>query len=537
MRTKLLHDYYESKDYLTKLKQRADIVNKCKSDSNFVIKMSLEVWRNDPVAFIETFGWVIIPEFNNSIEPFFLFPYQKTIIEKIYKAEESGEDHEILVDKPRGMGLTWTLVWYQLWRWLFSENWGGFNLSRSEAEVDNGTNDPGSSIFGKYRWGIEHLPDWLIPEGFVPKGKKGTTTDMMLRISNPKLGSSLIGSSTNQSAGRSRRYSMTFVDECFAIEHFQSVYRSLQSVSRVKVFVSTVKAGRIYQDFKSMTEEQGNYISLSWKDHPFKDQIWYEEQVKKAEFDPEVMKEIEVDYSVNIKSQYYPEIRQARTAVDIQYDRTKPLYVGMDYGSQDSTVLIFAQLIGIDIVILEVIRNSRRNLDWYVPFLNPSIVENPDHYTPYYRTRLKTIQTWTKPVAYFGEAAHFQKVMPLNRSIADELIKNGIRLSYNNYAGKYEVRRHTVAQMLPHTVFNFSSDGAIDLYDAIANSRYADSNRGTSKESHMKPVHDDIIADYRSAFENLCVNVSRIFRNQRKDVTINPDNKQFANQMIRFLKI
>ena len=91
--------------------------------------------------------------------------------------------------------------------------------------------------------------------------------------------------------------------------------------------------------------------------------------------------------------------------------------------------------------------------------------------------------------------------------------------------------------MLPRTVFNFSSDGVTDLYDAIANSRYADSNRGTSKESHMKPVHDDIISDYRSAFENLCCSVGRIFRNQRKDTLASPDTKQFAVDMIKYLKI
>ena len=209
----------------------------------------------------------------------------------------------------------------------------------------------------------------------------------------------------------------------------------------------------------------------------------------------------------------------------------------MDFGSQDSTVLVFCQFNGIEMIILECIRNTRRNLDWYVPFLNPTVVENPDHYTPYFRTRLKTIQSWSKPVAYFGEAAHFQKVMPLNRSIADELVKSGIRLICNNYAVKYEPRRHATSEMLSRTVFNFSSDGVTDLYDAIANSRYADANRGTSKESHMKPVHDDIISDYRSAFENLCSCVGRIFKNQRKDTLSNPDNKQFANNMIKYLRL
>lgn len=537
MRTKLLEQYYDSKEYKDKLKERIGVLQLCAADPKNITKFALEKWSVDPINFIETFGFVIIPEFSNAVKPFFLFQYQRKVITKIWEAEMSGEDHEILIDKPRGMGLTWTLVWYQIWRWLFTPNWGGFNLSRTETEVDDGTMDAGSSIFGKYRWAIDHLPSFLIPEGFVPKGKKGTTTDMMLRISNPQLGSSLIGSSTNQSAGRSRRYSLTFVDECFAIEHFQSVYRSLQSVSRVKVFVSTVKSGRIYQDFKTLCEVAGNYLSLSWRDHPFKDQIWYDEQIKKAEFDPDVMKEIEVDYSVNIKAQYYPEIRQSKTVPDIPYIRGKPLYCALDFGQQDRTVLIYAQFDGMNLHILECISNSRKNLDWYVPFLNPKVVENPDFYTPVYRTLLKKVQSWDKPAAYFGEAAHFIKVMPLNRSIAEELNKNGIRLMCNNYAVKHEPRRHATSQMLPRTVFNFGSEGVMELYDAIANSRYSQSNQGISKESHLKPVHDDVIADFRAAFENLCACIPRIFRNQREDMMNNSDGNKFANNLIKFLRI
>lgn len=537
MRHKLLEEWYDSPTYRQKLQARMEVLKQCDEEPLNITRLALERWSVDPIEFIETFGWICLPEYNNSVKPFFLFPYQKKIITKIWEAELSGADHEILIDKPRGMGLTWLLVWYQIWRWLFTPNWGGFNLSRSEAEVDDGSFDPGSSIFGKYRWSIGHLPQYLIPEGFTPKGKKGTSTDMALRISNPQISSSLIGSTTNQNAGRSRRYAFTFIDECFAIEHFQSVYRALQSVSRVKIFVSTVKAGRIYQDFKAQCEENGDYISLKWSDHPFKDQEWYEEQLKKAEFDPEVMKEIEVDYAVNIKSQYYPEIRQSKTLYDIQYIREKPLYVSLDFGSQDRTVIIWWFYDDGNFFVLECISNARKNLDWYIPFLNPGIVENPAHYTPYYREVLKKIQTWGKPVAYFGEAAHFQKVMPLNRSIADELIKFGVRLMCNNYAVKHEPRRHATTLILPKTVFNFSSDGVTELYDAIAASRYAESMRGTSKESHMKPVHDDEIGDFRSAFENGAVNFPRILRNQRSDIPQATKKDNQVQSMIKYLKI
>lgn len=537
MRHKLLDEWYSSNEYREKLINRMKLLQQCENEPLEIPRLVIERWSKNPIEFIEQFGWVIIPEFNDEIKPFFLFEYQKKIIQKIWDAELSGEDHEILIDKPRGMGLTWTIVWYEIWRWLFSENWGGFNLSRSEAEVDSGNSDPNSSIFGKFRWSISMLPEWLVPEGFMPKGKKGTSTDMSLRISNPSMGSSLIGSTTNQNAGRSRRYSFTFVDECFAIEHFNSVWRSLQSVSRVKVFVSTVKAGKVFQDFKAMCEKNGDYVSLKWSDHPFKDQQWYEEQLKKAEFDPEVMKEIEVDYTVNIRSQYYPEIRQSQIVYDYVFDRKKPVYISLDFGAQDLTVIIYWTFDGNNFIALDCISNSRKNLDWYIPFLNPTIQENPEHYLPYHLEALKRIRAYGKPKAYFGEAAHFQKVMPLNRSIAEELNKYGVRLLYNNHAVTYEPRRRATSLLLPRTIFNFNSDGVTELYDAISNSRYASANRGTSKDAHLKPVHDVGLADFRSAFENFCVSVPRILRLQRDEVPLEVKRDSRIRDMMNYLKV
>lgn len=536
MRHKLLDDYYKSPEYMSKLMARFEVLKSCEAEPLRINQLAIERWSVDPIEFIEQFGWISIPEFNNESKPFFLFDYQKRVIAKIWEAELSGEDHEILIDKPRGMGLTWTLVWYEIWRWMFSPRWGGFNLSRTESEVDDGTTDPKSSIFGKFRWSISMMPEFMMPTGFAPKGKKGTITDSMLRISNPQIGSSLVGSTTNSNAGRSRRYSLIFVDECFAIEHFRRVYSSLQSVARVKVFVSTVKSGKVNQDFKDMCELAGNYISLSWKDHPFKDIEWYNEQVKKAEFDPEVMKEIEVDYAVNIRSQYYPEIRTAKCIEDVQYSRARPLYVSMDWGSQDNTWIIWWQFDGSFFIALEAVSSSRKPLDWYVPFLNPSVQYNPEHYTPYHREILEKARTWNKPLAYFGEAAHFQRVMPLNRSVADELGKWGVRLMSNNNAIQHEPRRRATSMLLPRTIFNMSADGVTELYDSIASSRYASSARSTSKDSSMKPVHDEY-SDARSAAENFYVNAPRLLRVQRKELDSEMRDQNTIGMLIKKLKV
>lgn len=537
MRFDLLNEYYNGPVYLGKLRERLAII--ADIEKNPVKRLEYQLkWSKDPIAFIEQFGFIKIPEYNNAIKPFFLFEYQKRVIQKIKDAEDSNQEHEILVDKPRGMGLTWIIVWYQVWKWATANNWTGFDLSRSEAEVDDGSDNPDSSIFGKLRWCIAKLPKWM-KEGYRPKGKKGTQTDSNLKIVNPQAENTIVGSTTNANAGRSRRYSFIFVDECFSIERFNEVWRSLQSVARVKVFVTTVKQGKVFLDFKDMCDKAGDYISLSWRDHPFKDQQWYEEMIKKAEFDPEVMKEIEVDYAVNIRSQYYPEIRQAKCVSAMEYNRKLPLYVSLDFGAQDLTVIIWWQYENGEFKCFNAYANSRKPLDWYAPFLNPQIEFDPLKYNEFQQKLLSDIRSWERPKAYFGEVAHFQKMMPLNRSIAEELIKWGIRLMANQYAVEYEVRRHTTSSLLPKTVFNMQAPYVSALYDAISNSRYSSSIRAVgSKATALKPAHDKETADYRSAAENFYVNIARVLRTQREDYQRRPpEDRGFMSSIVKNLKI
>ena len=150
---------------------------------------------------------------------------------------------------------------------------------------------------------------------------------------------------------------------------------------------------------------------------------------------------------------------------------------------------------------------------------------------------LKLVRSWRKPVGYFGEQAHFNKVMPLNRSIAQELFRYGIRLMCNTNAVKHDPRRHATSLLLPKTRFNENSAGVMELYDAIAQSRYAVTRAATSEETSKKPVHDDEIADLRAAFENLCVNVPRIIKSQREDVGPNFRDNGFASNLVARLRV
>ena len=533
MNIKKLREYYDSKEYLVKLQKRVETVRLCAEDPVARARMVLEVYSTSFERFCEDFLFVIMPEFGDAIKPFFLFEYQKEIVQKIQEAEQSGEDMELLVDKPRGMGITWIIVAYFYWRWLFTPNWTAFILSRTETEVDDGTDTPGNSIFAKFRWCIKKTPKWLLPQGFESKGKKGNSTDSTLRIINPQIGSALIGSSTNSNAGRSRRYSITFIDECFSIERFSEVYRALQSVSRVKLFVSTTKAGTVFRKFKDMCELAGNYISLTWRDHPFKDQEWYEEQLRKAEFDPEVMKEVDVSYAISKRSQYYPQIEEARIAL-VDYQPGIPVFTGLDFGRNDLTVIIWAQFVGSAIHIIECYANKEKPALWYAPFLNKDIPLE-FAYSPYQEKVLQRVRAWQNPKANFGEVAHTQKSMSDNKSISDVLGKVGVRIMVNNYAIEHEPRRHATSSLLPRMVFNENSEGVMRLYDAIMNSRYK--NSGATKTTAMQPVHDDEISDHRSALENLCVNFGRIFKSQRSTVGEEFRKDGFAQKLITYLKV
>ncbi len=78
----------------------------------------------------------------------------------------------------------------------------------------------------------------------------------------------------------------------------------------------------------------------------------------------------------------------------------------------------------------------------------------------------------------------------------------------------------------------------MELYDALANSRYTSSPTATSRVSILKPIHDEGIADYRAAFENLCVNMSRIIKSQReRSREQDTDTRDFYKDLIAYLRV
>ena len=109
MRFDLLEKFYASEEYKARLLARLNEFQKLDSSDKYCKKRVRDVYSKDPVAFVEQFGKIKIPEYNNAIKPFFLTDtawralhpeianpdcYQKDILWKLLNSETDNKKSE-----------------------------------------------------------------------------------------------------------------------------------------------------------------------------------------------------------------------------------------------------------------------------------------------------------------------------------------------------------------------------------------------------------------------------------------------------------
>jgi len=514
MRLQLVEKYFQSPEFHQKFSYRLGTLQQVERDPILREQFLFNRWIVDPVEFIDTFGVMFDPRLPQyKVIPFFLFPYQKEMLYRLLDAELQGKD--LLLEKSRDMGLTWVFVWYCLWRWLFTNNWAALMLSRKLEEVDK-KGSP-NSLFGKLRFAYYSLPAWLKPQSF-----KRRFHDNFAKFINPDMGSTIEGETDNPEATKGRRYSLMIFDEMFAMTYWEEIWSNAADTTRTRVGVTTSAPSFRAKNFRDSLFAKNQVLTFNWKQNPFKDEIWYQKELERREGDElGIQTNLDVSYNINPLQSYYPLIAKSKVK-PISYQVNLPLYCSLDFGVQDNTVILWWQYDGQWFYLLEGLQAKQRRLDFYLPFLVPNFTLDYSWKEVYplesWQKVLEKVRTWKKPLAYFGEISHFSRVMPSNTSIAQELFKlsNGqVRLLKNNYGNSYEARKAAVDKILPFTIFNLDSVFATKCYDAILNSRYKkirEEGSVASKITLSKPVHDPVISDYRSAFENMCVNADKIVK-------------------------
>lgn len=278
------------------------------------IRIAKDFYRDHYLDFIQ--GWLFTYDPRNSGTdlpvnmPFLLFDRQKeflSFVQDLVAYEANG-----LVEKCRDMGATWLCCAFSICEWLFqpgvSIGWG----SRKEQLVDKlGDAD---SIFEKMRIILRKLPAFFLPQGFDIQ-KHATH----MKIINPETGATITGEA-GDNIGRGGRNKLFFLDEAGHIERPDLIEAALGDNTRIRVDISSVcgpnnifaRRRRSGIDWSPGDEIQPGHVHvfvMDWRDHPMKDQEWYDGRRAKAEREGllHVFKqEVDRDYSASVDGVLIP---------------------------------------------------------------------------------------------------------------------------------------------------------------------------------------------------------------------------------------
>ena len=235
--------------------------------------------------------------------PLVLFKRQQDLVEFLVaclQAEEPG-----LIEKSRDMGATWVCSSFSVWLWLF---WPGAAIgwgSRKETLVDK-LGDP-DSIFEKMRMVLLALPRVFLPVGFKPDEHMS-----YMKIVNPETGATITGES-GDNIGRGGRKLIYFKDESAHYERPEKIEASLSDNTRVQIDLSSVNGlGNVFHRKResgaewcgTITPGKTQVFVMDWRDHPAKDQAWYETRKVRAEADGLLhifAQEVDRNYSASVE--------------------------------------------------------------------------------------------------------------------------------------------------------------------------------------------------------------------------------------------
>ncbi len=247
-----------------------------------------EYYRDAPKRFIN--HWCITYDPRNATRarpaklPFLLFPKQEEMVDYVLALLEDEENG--LIEKSRDMGATWLGCALSVWLWKYRPGaaigWG----SRKETLVDR-LGDP-DSIFEKMRMIIGALPAAFLPAGFSP-GDHMTN----MKIVNPENGATITGEA-GDNIGRGGRKALYWKDESAHYERPEKIEAALGDNTNVQIDFSSVnglgnvfhrrrEAGYPWTGQGELLPNRTAVFIMDWRDHPAKNQAWYDGRRQKAE--------------------------------------------------------------------------------------------------------------------------------------------------------------------------------------------------------------------------------------------------------------
>jgi hypothetical protein len=488
------------------LKERAKILLHSQYDRDWQAVLK-QMCKTDPVFFFNFFCFTKDPKKKPANLPFILYPYQRNLIrwlEDLLVKEENG-----LIEKSRQMGITWIMMTWLLYHWLFTPDFISLVGSRKEELVDK--RDKDDTLFYEIDYNLSRLPTWILPKRFNPVKDR-----RHLLLVNPENGASIIGESSNKDFGRGGTFNCIFMDEFTTWPEASASWDGCSEASKIKIPVSTPKPATFFKTLRFSNQMKGRVKTIHWREHPEKNDEWYEDQKEKYSAET-IAQEIDISYDVTGRGKVYPEF-DAVPIGNYSYNPKLPLYTASDYGL-DSTATIWAQQnTNGDVFIIDSYQNHDLTIDFYIPFFTGK------KYTPtqlrkngfqYTNDELRKIEEHKKfkRARHFGDPAGKQRTVVIDKTVLKTLSQSGIHVFTNERAQSFPARKEATKMLLRRLYIDEKQKAFIE---AIQQSRYPkrkESSQATSPVS--KPVHDQF-SHYRSALEYLAVNLRLVPGKPRK---------------------
>jgi len=193
--------------------------------------------------------------------PFVTWEIQDDLFDRFEKHLKLGKD--ILVNKSRDMGASWSCIAFLHWLWLFRDDSQLLEMSRTEDYVDKAGNM--KAMFQRHDYINQWLPDWMLPPAIGYREKHRSKMHML----NSYNGSCIDGESTTEHAGSGDRRLVVLLDEFAKVENGALMRSATRDVGLMRIVNSTVAGpGTEYSKWKN--DGTIFVFPLMYWDHPDK---------------------------------------------------------------------------------------------------------------------------------------------------------------------------------------------------------------------------------------------------------------------------
>lgn len=405
--------------------------------------LEIQMCKRDPVHFINNWCLTFDPRTNPKHFPFTLYEYQAETIKWLddrYKNKENG-----LIEKSRDLGATWMCVAWAVHKWLFDSGFQCLFGSRKEDLVDNQTLD---SIFGKIRYIIYRLPNFLRPQ--INERSKN---DRYLSITNPNNGNAIVGESANIGFGRGARSSIVFLDEFAHIQHSEAVWASIVDNSDCVVTMST-PAGMDNQFAWLRHKTKIKTLTLHWSKHPHKTKEWYES--RKQQMKPwQIAQELDLSYERSLEGRVHHRFdRFYHISKEIIYcNPNYEQFVAWDFGIADPTAILWGQITTDGFIeIWNCFELSDKDIDFFIPLIKgvtpqEYVLLQSEDKAFFDRALSKIPKAINLDANHYGDHSGTARTANARRTCRDALKEHGIKLQSSSRQ-TFDIRIESVDQLL-----------------------------------------------------------------------------------------